>query len=153
MNGKLIILGGLAWFAATWVVSMATGPLIHEGVLAADYVATAAFWRPELTQTPPDMAALMPRWIGAGLVGAFITAFVYAWIRPALFGPGWLRGLKFGLIVFLLSTCFMLGWSGIFGLPDRIWFWWWVESIFYFLAGGAALGFVAGKVAPLRARF
>jgi hypothetical protein len=152
MNWKLVLGGGLAWFVASWGASMATGPLIHEGVLAEAYQATGGFWRPELMQEPPDMSALMPRWILSGLIGAFITAFVYGWVRPALHGEGWLRGLKFGFIVFLLSGTFMLGWSGIFNLPDRIWTWWAAESIVYFLIGGAAMGWAAGKLAPETAR-
>jgi hypothetical protein len=70
MNAKLILLGGIAWYATAWVVSMATASFIHEGVLADDYLATAAFWRPELMQDPPDMAALMPRWLATGLMSA-----------------------------------------------------------------------------------
>ena len=35
MNWKLIILGGLAYYAAAFVVSMPGGALIHEGVLGA----------------------------------------------------------------------------------------------------------------------
>jgi hypothetical protein len=153
MNWKLIVFGGLAWFVATWAVSMLTGPLIHNGVLLDDYQATATFWRPELMTVPPDMAALMPRWIAAGLVASLVTALVYGWVRPALTGAGWLRGVKFGVVVLLLAATLMLGWSGVFNLPDAIWVWWWGESVVYLLVGGAALGWVAEKVAPLRTRF
>jgi hypothetical protein len=150
MNAKLILLGGIAWYATAWVVSMATASFIHEGVLADDYLATAAFWRPELMQDPPDMAALMPRWLTTGLLSAFLTALVYGWLRPAFTGPGWLKGIKFGLVALILHGCFMMGWSGVFGLPDHIWAWWWVESALYFVAAGAALGWVADRFAPLR---
>ena len=37
MRWKLIILGGLAFYVAMWLISMATGPLIHEGILKATY--------------------------------------------------------------------------------------------------------------------
>jgi hypothetical protein len=150
MNAKLILLGGIAWYATAWVVSMATASFIHEGVLADDYLATAAFWRPELMQDPPDMAALMPRWLATGLMSAFLTALVYGWLRPAFTGPGWLKGIKFGLVALILHGCFMMGWSGVFGLPDHIWVWWWVESALYFVAAGAVLGWVADRFAPLR---
>ena len=152
LNWKLILGGGLAWFVATWLVSFATGPLIHDGVLKASYEATAAFWRPELMQDPPDMAALMPRWITAGLIGSFLTAMVYGWVRPALTGAGWMRGLKFAVIVFILGLVLILGWSGVFNLPNRIWTWWTFESVIYLAAGGAALGWAAEKLAPSTAR-
>ena len=51
MNWKVIILGGLAYFIATFVIGMATGPIIHEGVLEELYNATAVFWRPELCRS------------------------------------------------------------------------------------------------------
>jgi hypothetical protein len=44
----------------------------------------------------------------------------------------------------------MMGWSGVFGLPDHIWVWWWVDSALYFVAAGAVLGWVADRFAPLR---
>lgn len=32
-NIKVILVGGLAMYVAQWVLSMLSGPLIHEGVL------------------------------------------------------------------------------------------------------------------------
>ncbi len=148
-NWKIAFLGGLAYYAAQWIVSFVTGPLLHEGILVEAYKAHAQFWRPELNQEPPDMAALLPRWITWGLIGAFISAAIYSVLRPALAGPGWQRGLKFGVIITLLHGAFMAGWSGVFNLPDMIWMWWWAESVFYFLIGGATLGWVAEKLAPV----
>lgn len=145
MNIKTVLLGGFAFYLAQFVVSMATGPLIHEGVLTEAYRATAGFWRPELNQVPPDMAALMPRWIAVGLVMAFILAALYTQLVAAFSGPGWLKGLKYGLGLGIVNLCIAAGWSGVFNLPDLIWAWWVLEGFAYFLAGGAALGWVAGK--------
>lgn len=150
VNWKLVIVGGIVYYAAQWVVSMASGVFIHEGVLEPYYMQTTAFWRPELFQDPPDMAALMPRWIASGLIASFLAVFAYGWIRPALQGAGWMKGLKFGFIVLLFSTGFMLGWSGVFNLPDAIWGWWWLESVLYFLVGGVVLGWFAERFAPAR---
>ena len=69
MNWKLIFGGGIVYYAGAWLVAMISGPLIHEGVLDELYKLHAQFWRPELNQVPPDMAALMPRWIASGLIG------------------------------------------------------------------------------------
>ena len=147
-NFKIILLGGLAFYAVQFIVGFATGPLIHDGVLLDLYKQNSAFWRPELNQEPPDMAALLPRWIATGLIAAFILAAIFDNVRSALSGSGWLKGLKFGVICLLFSICFALGWSGIFNLPMTIWVWWNVEALIYFLAGGAALGWVVGKLAP-----
>ncbi|MGH8284526.1 MAG: hypothetical protein ACRETT_02030, partial [Steroidobacteraceae bacterium] len=81
MNWKVIVIGGLVFFVATWLIAPITGPLIHEGVLKEAYMATATFWRPELNEQPPNMAALMPYWITVGLIGSFITAGIYGIVR------------------------------------------------------------------------
>jgi hypothetical protein len=147
LNWKLILIGGVVFYLASWLLAPISVPLIHNGVLADDYAATSQFWRPELMNN--DMAALMPRWIVTGLIGAFITAAVYGWVRPAFSGPGWKRGVKFGVVLILFSITAMLAWSGVFNLPNQIWGWWTVDMTFTYLISGAALGWVAEKVAPL----
>ncbi len=150
-NWKLVFIGGLVYYAAQWVVGAVTGPLLHQGILVEVYQAHASFWRPELNQVPPDMAALLPRWIASGLIASFLAAAVYGWVRPALCGAGWKRGLQFGVIMIMLTVGFMLGWSGIFNLPDSLWRWWLLEAIAYYVVGGIALGWVAEKLDPVKA--
>src|SRR5690606_38569546 len=116
MNWKIILIGGNVFFAITWIVSMATGPLVHGGILVEAYQGTASFWRPELTQEPPDMAALMPRWIVSGLICSFIVAGIYSVVRDSFVGQGWVRGAKFGVVIALFTLMFMLGYSGVFNL-------------------------------------
>jgi apolipoprotein N-acyltransferase len=70
-------------------------------------------------------------------------------VRPALSGSGVQRGLKFGFIAFLFHGIYILNWQGVFNLPEKIWLFWWVESLVYLLAGSAALGWVAQKIAPV----
>jgi hypothetical protein len=147
-NIKVILLGGLAMYVAEFIVSMATGGVIHEGVLKELYMANASFWRPELNQDPPDMAALMPRWITAGLITTFIMVAIFDNIRSALDGSGLMKGLKYGVILFLFSACFSAGWSGVFNLPDMIWVWWNIEALVIYLVGGAVLGMVVAKLSP-----
>lgn len=151
MNWKLILGGGLAYYVAAFAVSFATGPLIHNGILLEDYAATATFWRPELREVPPDMAALLPLWITTGLIGSFVLAGLYGLLRGSFAGPGWQRGIKFGICAWLFNTTAMLGWSGVFDLPYKIWGWWAAEGLVYFVVGGIALGFVAEKLAPAEA--
>lgn len=143
-----VVVCALAFYAVQWVVAMATGTVIHERILEPAYQANQSFWRPALNQEPPDMAALMPRWITSGLISSLVLSAIYLWIRRAFAGPPWLKGVKYGFVLSLTMCCAMLGWSGLFNLPDVIWFWWGVESFFYFLAGGAALGWVAARMAP-----
>ncbi len=148
MNWKIIFIGGAALYAAQFLMSFLTGPLIHEGVLDSLYMANASFWRPELVQDPPDMAALMPRWITTGLICSFIAAAIYALIRSAFNGAGWLKGLKYGFVLWFLAICQMAGWSGIFNLPDAIWGWWAVDSLVYCIVGGVVLGWVSQTLSP-----
>jgi hypothetical protein len=145
MNWKLIILGGLAMYVVMLVISFATGPIIHEGVLEQVYKDNSQFWRPELNQDPPDMAALMPRWITVGLITTFIFAALYGAVRSAFSGPGWMKGLKYGFGLSILTCCFAAGWSGIFNLPETIWAWWGAETFVYYLPGGAVLGWLGER--------
>jgi hypothetical protein len=147
-NLKVILLGGLAFYVTQFIISMASGPIIHDNILSDLYRANAPFWRPELNQDPPDMAAMMPLWITTGLITAFIITGIFDNIRAALDGSAAVKGLKFGFIVFLFSACFSAGWSGIFNLPYELWIWWNVEALVVYLLSGAVLGFVAGKLSP-----
>ena len=144
-NLKTILLGGLVFYVTMFIISMGLGPFIHEGVLEPLYMQNSAFWRPELNQDPPDMAALMPRWIATGLLTAFIFTAIYDNIRSAFSGSGLLRGLKFGLMMGVIYCSIGAGWSGVFNLPWQIWFWWGVEGVIIYTAGGAALGWFVGK--------
>jgi hypothetical protein len=144
-NFKTIIIGGLVFYVAQFAVSMITGILIHEGVLDALYNEHNAFWRPELRSDPPDMAALMPRWITVGLVMAFIYTTIYDNIREALTGPGPIQGLKYGLLLAIITGAMAVGYSGLFDLPDTIWVWWIVDGFIMLGIGGLALGWYVAK--------
>ena len=150
MNWKIVFIGGIAYYVAMFVVSFATGYLIHspEGVLFETYKATAEFWRPELNADPPDMGALMPMWIATGLLGALVAAGIYSVVRSSLAGAAWQRGLKFGVIAALFALISALGYRGVFNLPDNIWHWWIVDATILHLVGATVLGIVAQKVAP-----
>lgn len=148
LNFKVIIAAGLAMYVAQFVVSFVTGPLIHEGVLKEPYMAHSEYWRPELNQDPPDMVALLPRWITVGLIGSFIIAGIFDNIRGGLSGSTAIRGVKYGAILWLIYATIAAGWSGVFNLPEMIWAWWTAEALLYYLLGGFVLGWVTGKLAP-----
>ncbi len=145
LDWKVIIGGGILLYAGQFVISMVAGVFIHEGVLEPYYQATTEFWRPELNQDPPDMAALMPRWIATGLLAAFVLAGIYDNIRSAFDGSGMIRGLKFGLIMAVIYALFGAAYSGVFNLPNVIWFWWAVEGFLVYPLGGLLLGWFVGK--------
>jgi hypothetical protein len=148
MSWKIIFIGGVAYYVALFLISFASGYVVHQVLLEETYRLTTEFWRPELRQDPPDMAALMPMWVACGLIGSFVAAYIYNWVRPALSGSGIVRGLKFGVIAFLFHGIYILNWQGVFDLPEKVWVLWWLESFVYLLAGSAALGWVAQKLAP-----
>jgi hypothetical protein len=150
MNAKSIVLGGLAFYVVTWILSFVTGPVIHDGVLLESYKATAGFWRPALMQEPPDMAALLPRWITTGLIYSFVLAALYSKVRPVFAGSGWMRGARFGFWIWLFATAIALTYSGFFNLPDRIWFWWAIDGLVGSVIGCAVLAWTADRWAPAR---
>jgi len=145
LNFKTIIVGGIVFYAVAFVFGMISGHFIHEGVLDPVYKATSDFWRPELRQDPPDIAALMPRWIAVGLVVSFVYAGIFDNVRGALNGSGMIRGLKFGLLLGLLQATFLAGFSGVFNLPETIWAWWVLEGFYLYGLGCMALGWYVGK--------
>ena len=151
MNWKIVFVGGIVYYAALLAVSMVLGHFIHSpdsGVLAEAYRATAPFWRPELNANPPDPGLLWKLWIPSGILGAFIAAGVYSVIRPALSGPAWQRGLKFGAIALAFAVIDALGYHGVFNLPGKIWTWWMVGAAVMYAIAGPVLGWIAQRVAP-----
>ena len=150
MRWKLIILGGLAFYVTMTILDFAViAPVIHNNLLKAEYKAHSELWRPELNQEPPDMAGLMKRWVPTGILGAFIMAFVYSRVRPALKGPGWRKGMEGGFWLGLLNLCFgLLGVAGVFNASDKIWIWWGVCGFVEYMISGAVLGWVGEKVDP-----
>jgi hypothetical protein len=148
LNFKVILIGGLLMYVAQFALGIATGPLIHEGVLEQPYKENSEFWRPELNQDPPDMVSLLPRWITTGLIASFILAGIFDNIRSGLSGSVAIRGVKYGLILFLINLCISAGWSGLFNLPEEIWIWWNAEALLYYVVGGFVLGWLTGKLAP-----
>lgn len=148
MNAKVAVVGGIVFYLTTFILSMISGPLIHEGFLKPTYAATAAMWRPELMTDPPNMAALLPMWIASGLVYSIIVAALYSVVRPALAGGGWQRGLKFGIGIAVFSAAMFATLHGVFNLPAKVWVLWAAEGLVMSAIGGAMLGLVAQKLAP-----
>ncbi len=144
MKWKSIIIGALAFYVVSFVISMATGPIIHEGVLKPSYQANAEFWRPELNQEPPDMTSLMPMWIAFGLFTSLVFAGLYSCCSCGD-GPGWKRGMTYGLGMGIFVSAVLLGYSGIFNLPYDIWFYWIGETLVFYTLGGAVMGWAVAK--------
>lgn len=155
MNWKIVVIGGVVYYLALFVVSMVSGHFIHSpeaGVLADAYRETASFWRPEIRANPPDTSLIWTMWVPSGLFGAILLAGVYSVVRASLSGPAWRRGLKFGAIAVVFGIVNALGYRGLFNLPDQIWVWWAIASAIANLVAGTALGVVAEKLAPSQRR-
>lgn len=151
MNWKIAIVGGLVYYVALFALSTVVGIVVHNpqtGILAEAYGATQPFWRPELFQDKPDPMLLLKMWIPSGLLAAFMAAGIYSAIRSSLVGAAWLRGLKFGVISVLFGIMAVLGYRGVFNLPDQIWIWWTIGALVIYLPGGIVLGWVSQKLAP-----
>lgn len=151
MSWKIVFIGGVVYYVALFILSIAVGAIVHNpqtGILAEAYHATMSFWRPELFQEKPDPGLLLKMWIPSGLLGAFLAAGIYAVIRPSLIGPAWQRGLKFGVIAALFGIINVLGYRGVFNLPDQIWIWWTIGAIVMYLPAGVVLGLISQKLSP-----
>lgn len=150
MNWKIVFIGGIAYYAALFLLSIIGSMVIHsaDGVLGPVYREFASFWRPELNMDPPDMTALMKMWVPVGVLSSFLLAGIYSVIRSSLAGSAVQRGLKFGVISWIFGLVAAMGYWGVFNLPNQIWFWWLAEGVWMNLIAGAVLGWVAQKLAP-----
>ena len=152
MNWKLIIIGGLAFWlklrAFTNILGLGvTGLIIHEGILDPLYVAHETLWIEPLRQDPLDMAAVLPRWIVVSLISSLVVAGLYDCLRKAFEGPGWRKGMTWGLYLAIFSFVTLLGYSGVIALPMTIVIWWGIDGLILFVLGGAAMGWAGERFA------
>jgi hypothetical protein len=148
MNWKLVIIGGIVFWLVTNILGMlVTGTLIHEKILDAVYQANESFCLPELRQDSPDMAALVPRWLLTSFVSSLVVAGIYSLVGGSFGGPGWSRGLKWGLCLGIFSAMSYFAMSGVFDLPLQMWIWWSIDALILFILGGAAMGWAAERFA------
>lgn len=148
MSVKLVVLGALVFFVVNWATSFVTGPLVHEGILYEPYMATESFWRPELVEEPPDMAALLPYFIPIQLLNALIFAGLFGCYRSALNGAPWKKGAIFGLSMGIFLSGIYLAFHFVFNLPAAIWLWWAITGTAQITIAGAAVGWATGRWAP-----
>lgn len=148
MNWKLIVIGGLVFWLVTNIVGLGvTGQIIHNMILDPLYRATESLWIEPLRQDPPDMAAVMPRWIVVSLISSLVVAGLYSCLRKAFEGPGWKCGMTWGLYLGIFSFVTLLGYSGVIALPMTIVIWWGVDGLILFVLGGAAMGWAGERFA------
>ena len=148
MNWKLIIVGGLAFWLVTNIVGFGvTGPIIHAGILGPMHKAHESLWIEPLRQDPPDMAAVMPRWLVTSLISSLVVAGLYSCLRKAFEGPGWRCGMTWGLYLAIFSFVTLMSHSAVIALPMTIVIWWGVDGLIRFVLGGAAIGWVGERFA------
>ena len=148
MNWKLIIIGGLVFWLVTNVLGLGvTGPIIHEMILDPLYMANESLWIEPLRQDPPDMAAVMPRWIVVSLISSLVVAGLYSCLRNSFEGPGWKCGMTWGFYLAILSCVTLVSYSGVIALPMTIVIWWSIDGLVLFLLGGAAMGWAGERFA------
>ena len=148
MNWKLIIIGGLVFWVVTNILAFGVmGPIIHGSILDPTYQAHESFWVEPLRQDPPDMVTMMPRWILVSLISSLVVAGIYSCVAPAFQGPGWKRGMTWGLCLGIFSFISLIGYSGIIALPIDLWVWWGIDGMVLFLIGGAAMGWAGERFA------
>lgn len=146
MNWKAVIIGAIVFWLVTNIVGMfGTGILIHEKILDPIYMAHEAFWLPELAQDPPDMAAVMPKWLLNSFISSLVVAGIYVCVHGSFTGNGAKKGMMWGLCMAFIAATMYLAYSGIFNLPGKMWIWWAFDAFFLYLLGGAAMGWAAEK--------
>jgi hypothetical protein len=89
-----------------FVVSMGVGFFVNEILLADVYMANAAAMRSE-----EALAGNLPVGFVVLLLGFF--AFAYAYAKGYEGGTGWLEGIRFGLVTWVIVTGFGLIWQWV----------------------------------------
>ncbi|MBM3818155.1 MAG: hypothetical protein FJW14_03925 [Acidimicrobiia bacterium] len=102
MNYARVIAAGVVAF----VVSMGVGFFVNEVLLADIYMANAAALRSE-----EAMYGTLPVGFVFLLVG--FLAFAYAYAKGYEGGTGWIEGLRFGLVTWVIVTGFGLIWQWV----------------------------------------
>ena len=74
--------------------------------------------------------------------GVRVRGYYRAGALPALLRRD---GVDLGLLLSIFAAALMGTWTGIFNLPDRIWFWWIGETVVSFAICGGVLGWVADR--------
>jgi len=152
MNWKAVIVGAIVFWLVTNIVGFAvTGFVIHQKILDPIYRANESFWLPELAQDPPDMGAMMPKWLLNSFISSLIVAGIYVCVHGSFSGGGAKKGATWGLCLGFFAAATYLSMSGIFNLPMEIWIWWSVDALILFLIGGAAMGWTAERFGGLKA--
>jgi hypothetical protein len=89
-----------------FVVSMGLGFFVNEVLLANIYMANAAAMR-----TEEAMSGTLPIGFVFLLVG--FLAFAYAYAKGYEGGTGWIEGIRFGLVTWVIVTGFGLIWQWV----------------------------------------
>ena len=80
-------------------------------------------------------------------VSSLVVAGIYSCVHTTFSGPGWRKGLTWGLCLGLLTFMTYMSFSGLFDLPMKMWVWWGVDALILFILGGAALGWAGQRFA------
>ena len=152
MNWKAVIVGAIVFWLVTNIVGMfVTGIVIHQKILDPIYRANEPFWLPALAQDPPDMAAVMPRWLLNSFVSSLVVAGIYVCVHGSFQGSGARKGAMWGLCLAFVAASTYNAMGGLFNLPTKMWLWWGLDAFILYLIGGAAMGWAAQKFGGLEA--
>jgi hypothetical protein len=130
MNFPRIAMAALA----AWVAAMGVGYLVNDFLLADFFAENQAVMRSEA-----DLNAHLPYGFAFMLVGYFAFAYVYAKGYEA--GSGVMEGIRYGVLVAILISCFGLAWQWIvFPITGTLAAVMIVDAVFEYALYGAIVG-------------
>jgi|SRR3989344_814634 len=151
MDYKKLLLAAIAYAAVSQIV-MSLGAVLVDMPYYAD-PAYAGVWSRTMMpgQGPPPAEFYILSTVAALVMGA-IFASVYPVVMDKLKGvktfrseEGWMTGMKYGLVVFLLAGLNMLTLPLLFNIPLALGFSWAAQSLASYLIAGALVGKIYGK--------
>jgi len=145
MNIKAIALGSIAFFITYFAVGFLTGWWIHEQILQTIYAANGTVWQPALAQQGINHINLMPSVLAFMLITSILLTLLFDSLREAMRGSVVVKGIKFGLMVWLIASLVMLAWSAVFNLPGKLWVWWSIDLLIKFVTASAVMAWAVGR--------
>ena len=134
MNLKAFLLGSLAFFLVSLLLAFILA--IPDEAFFEQIYDEVSLWRGDFSGS----SKFLYGWVTQKMIFAMGFSLVFQWIFPSIQGPGWRRGIIFGLSTCLFVWATYLGLWSVLDLPGILWIWWGGYYLIISVIGGAAMG-------------
>jgi hypothetical protein len=145
MNIKAIALGTIAFFITYFAVGTLTGLWIHQQILHSVYASHPQLWQPAFQNQGMNGISLMPVVLTFTFITAVLLTMLYSNLRDGFAGSPIIKGIKFGLMLWVIASLVMLAWTAVFNVPTTLWIWWSIDLLIKFTAASAVMAWAVER--------